>query len=117
MPGAFVTSFKSNLKGIPTQHGVYSDLDVFPGGGGGGGGGHSCTAGGRTFVTYFAEEGVFLRPPHVRDLVKEGTFSYPGTKYGGENPLTIHEISAAVTPSGSRSDWASEFAAAEDYNI
>ena len=38
---------------------------------------------------------------------------YPGTKYGGENPLTIHEIYAALTPSDSRSDWASEFAAAK----
>ena len=28
--------------------------------GGGGGGGHSGTEGGRTFVTYFAEEGVFF---------------------------------------------------------
>ena len=57
-------------------------------------------------------EGVFfLRPPHVRDFVKEGFFLYPGTKYGGQNPLTIHEIYAALTPSDSRSDWASEFAA------
>ena len=31
------------------------------GGGGGGGGGHSGTEGGRTRVTYFAEEGVFLK--------------------------------------------------------
>ena len=31
---------------------------------------------------------------------------------GGQNPLTIHEIYAAVTPSDSRSDWASEFAVA-----
>ena len=30
------------------------------GGGGGGGGGHSGTEGGRTRVTYFAEEGVFF---------------------------------------------------------
>ena len=30
--------------------------------------------------------------------------------YIGENPLTIHEISAALTPSDSRSDWASESA-------
>ena len=30
------------------------------GGGGGGGGGHSGTEGGRTLVTYFAEEGVFF---------------------------------------------------------
>ena len=38
---------------------------------------------------------------------------------GGENPLTIHEIYAALTPSDSRSDWASESAAATqaDYNI
>ena len=28
--------------------------------GGGGGGGHSGTEGGRTLVTYFAEEGVFF---------------------------------------------------------
>ena len=37
-----------------------------------------------------------------------------------ENSLTIHEIYAALTPSDSRSDWASEFAAAkqaEDYKI
>ena len=38
----------------------------------------------------------------------------------GENPLTIHETYAALTPSDSRSDWASEFVAAkqaEDYKI
>ena len=28
---------------------------------------------------------------------------------GGQNPLTIHEIYAALTPSDCRSDWASEF--------
>ena len=40
--------------------------------------------GGRTRVnTYFTEEGVFLRPPHVRDFVKEWYFLYPGTKYAG----------------------------------
>ena len=33
---------------------------------------------------------------------------------GGENPLTIHEIYSALTPSDSRSDWASESAAAKD---
>ena len=33
---------------------------------------------------------------------------------GVENPLTIHEISAALTPSDSLSDWASESAAATD---
>ena len=36
---------------------------------------------------------------------------------GDENPLTIHEISTAQTPSDSQSDWASEPAAAEVYEI
>ena len=47
-------------------------------------------------------------------------FCTPGTKYGGQNPLTIHKIYAALTPSDCRSDWASEFASAkqaEDYKI
>ena len=45
---------------------------------------------------------------------------YPGTKYGGENPLTIQIIYSALTPSDTQSDWASESAAAiqaEDYKI
>ena len=37
---------------------VFSLSHLCPGGGGGGG--HSGTEGGRTFVTYFAEEGVFF---------------------------------------------------------
>ena len=39
---------------------------------------------------------------------------------GGENPLTIHKIYAALTPSDCRSDWASKFPdakQAEDYKI
>ena len=38
---------------------------------------------------------------------------------GVENPLRIHEISAALTPSDSGSDWASETVAATagDYTI
>ena len=43
----------------------------------GGGGGLLRYRGGRTRVTHFAEEGVFLRPPHVRDFVKEGYFFVP----------------------------------------
>ena len=38
-------------------------------------------------------------------------FSTQLRNMGGENPLKIHEISAALTPSDSRSDWASESAA------
>ena len=76
----------------------YLDKKIsFPGGGGGGGG-------------------------HLRYIFRgrRGLFLYPGTKYGGQNPLTIHELYAALTPSDSRSDWASEFATAkqaEDYKI
>ena len=29
-------------------------------------------------------------------LQKKANFLYPGTKYGGQNPLTIHEIYAAL---------------------
>ena len=39
---------------------------------------------------------------------------------GGENPLTVHEIYAALRPVDSQSDWASESASAkqaEDYRI
>ena len=39
---------------------------------------------------------------------------------GDENPLTIHEICVALTPTYSQSDWTSESAAAkqaEDYKI
>ena len=64
----------------------------------GGGGGHSGTeGGGAPSLCISRKKGSFLRPPHVRDFVKEGT------KYGGPNPLTIHEIYAALTPSDSRS--------------
>ena len=49
----------------------------------------------------------FLRPPYVRDFVKEGYFFAPWYEVWGGNPITIHEIYAALTPSDSRSDWAS----------
>ena len=69
-----------------------------------GGGGHSGTEGAAPALRISRKKGSFLRPPHVRDFVKEEYFLYPGTKYGGQNPLTIHEIYAALTPSYSRSD-------------
>ena len=56
---------------------------------------NSGTEGGRTRLTYFAEEGVFFKTSACLRFVEEG-FLYPGTKYGGggggENPLTMHEI-------------------------
>ena len=59
-----------------------------------GGGGHSGTEGGRTRVTYFAEEGVFfLRPPHVRDVVKEGYFFVPRYEVlGSKSPYNPRNI-------------------------
>ena len=55
---------------------------TFPGGGGGG---HSGTEGGRTFVTYFAEE--------VRDFVKEGYFFVPRYEvWGSKYPYTPRNI-------------------------
>ena len=91
------------------------------GGGGGWGGGELRYRGGAHLSYVFrGRRGHFLRPLHVRDFVKEGYFLYQGTKYGGQNPLTIHEIYAALAPSDSRSDWASKSAAAkhaEDYKI
>ena len=67
--------------------------------------------GGAPALRISRKKGSFLRPPHVRDFVKEVYFLYPGTKYGGQNPLSIHETYAAVTPSDSQSILASEFAA------
>ena len=75
---------------------------------------HLGTEGGRTRVTYFAEGGVFLKPPHVRDFVKEGYFFVPRYEVW---VVEIHEIYSALTPSDSRSDWASESAAATDRQI
>ena len=54
---------------------------------------HSDTEGGRTHVTYFAEEGVFLRLPHVRDFVKEGYFFVPRYEiWGSKSPYNPQNI-------------------------
>ena len=81
--------------------------------GGGGGGGTQVQRGAAPTLRISRKKGSFLRPPHFRDFVKEGYIFVPRYEiYGGENPLTIKEIYAALTPSDSRNDWASEFAAA-----
>ena len=83
--------------------------------GGGGGGGLSAKDGGRTPVTYFAEEGSFFRPACPRFCKKRVLLLL--SMGGRKSP---YKVSAALTPSDSRSDWASESAAAkqaEDFKI
>ena len=91
---------------------------------GGGRGGTQVQRGAALALRISRKKGSFLRPSHVRDFVKEGYIFVGGGGGGGggggENPLTAHEIYAALTPSDSLNDWASEFAAAkhaEDYKI
>ena len=80
----------------------------------GGGGGHSGIDGGRTReVTYFAEEVVFFKTSACPQFCKKRVlFCTQVRSMGGENPLTIHKVSAVLTTSDSRSDLASESAAA-----
>ena len=80
--------------------------------GGGGGGALRYRGGPHLRYVFRGRRGLFLRPPHVRHFVKEGYFFVLRYEVWGQNPLTIHEIYAALTPSDSRSDWASESAAA-----
>ena len=73
--------------------------------------GHLGTEGGR--VTYFAEEGVFFKTSACPRFCKRRVlFCTKVRSMGGENPPTIPELYAALTPRDSRIDWASEFAAA-----
>ena len=70
---------------------------------------------------YLAEEGVFFKTSACPRFYKRRVlFCTKVRSMWGENPLTIHEIYAALTPSDSQSDSASESAAAkqaENYNI
>ena len=70
------------------------------------GGGHSGTEGAAPSLRISRKKGSFLRPPHVRDFVKEGYFFVPRYEVWWSNfpSVTIHEIYAALTPSYSRSD-------------
>ena len=70
----------------------------------GGGGGHSGTGGGggggggAPALRILRKKGSFLRPPHVRDFVKEGYFFVPRYEvWGCSKTLTINEIYAALT--------------------
>ena len=53
---------------------------------------------GRTRVTYFAEEGVFFKTSACPRFCKRRVlFCTQVRSVRGENPLTIHEVSAALT--------------------
>ena len=79
------------------------------------------SGGGGSALHISRKKGSFLRPPHVRDFVKEGYFFVPRYEvWGSKSPYHPRNINAALTPSDSRNDWASKFAAAkhaEDYKI
>ena len=79
----------------------------FPGGGRSG-------AEGAVTLRISRQKGSFLKPPHVRRFCKRRVlFCTQVRSMGGENPRTIHEIYAALTPSDFRNvTRASEFAAA-----
>ena len=78
----------------------------------GGGGGALSYRGGPHLSYVFRGRWVFFEDLRMSAILeKKGTFLYPDTKYGGQNPLTIQETYAALTPRDSRSIWASEFAA------
>ena len=62
----------------PRSDVVLYNVRIKPGGGGGGGGGVAgCTQvqrGAAPSLRILRKKGSFLRPPHVRDFVKEGYF-------------------------------------------
>ena len=63
-------------KELDTMHTIWLISGIFPGGGGGGGGrGHSGTEGGRTRITYFAEEGVFIKTSACQRFCKSRVLS------------------------------------------
>ena len=59
-----------------------------------GGGGHSGTEGGAHLRCVFrGRRGLFLRPPHVRDFVKEGYFFVPRYEvWGSKSPYNPRNI-------------------------
>ena len=74
----------------------------------GGGGGTQVQRGAAPALRISRKNGSFFKTSACLRICKRRVlFLYPGTKYGGQNPLTIHEIYAALTQSDSRSDWAS----------
>ena len=62
-------------------------LDEPPRGGGGGGGALRHRGGPHLSYVFRGRRGLFLRPPHVRDFVKEGYFFVPKYEvWGSKSP-------------------------------
>ena len=63
----------------------------------GGGGGHSGTVGvPHPRYVFRGGRGLFLRPPHVRDFVKEGYFFVPRYEvWGSKSPYNPRNIRAS----------------------
>ena len=83
-----------------------------PPGGGGGGGTQVQRGGAAAFIRISRKEGLFKTSACPRFCKRWVLICTQVRSMGAGNPLTIHRLYAALTPSDSRSDWASESAAA-----
>ena len=73
--------------------------------GGGGGGALRYRRGPHLRYVFRGRRGLFLRPPHVRDFVKEGYFVVPRYEVWGSKSPYNPQIYAVLTPSDFRNDW------------
>ena len=83
--------------------------------------GHSGTEGAHLRYVFRGRRGLFLRPPHVRDFVKEGYFFVPRYEVWGSespyNPRNIRGSDAEVTGLPSLLPPLAAAKQAEDYKI
>ena len=86
------TAVYSELKRISLN------LSVTRGGGGGGGGALRYRGGPHLSSVFRGGRGLFLRPPHVRDFVKEGYFFVPRYEvWGSKSPYNPRNIRGSDT--------------------
>ena len=86
--------------------------EFWSGGMGGGGGGTQVQRGAAPSLRVSRRKGSFFKTSACPRFCKRRVLFVPRCEVWGSNPLTIHETYAALTPSDSRSDWASESAGA-----
>ena len=78
--------------GYPYLHILSLNKGVFPGGGGGGGA-LRYRGGPHPRYVFRGRRGLFLKPPHVRDFVKEGYFFVPRYEVlGSKSPYNPRNI-------------------------